>query len=159
MAKIMFVAEAPGYYEAKSGYHFRGAAGKVFDELMASIKLSRREVYITNIIKDKLPSNRDPSEKEIEAYAPFLLEQIKVIEPEVIVTLGRFSTNYLMELCGREEKPLKEIHGRPVEVTCSYGKCAIVPMFHPAAGLYNAALLPMIRKDFRVVRKLVGGWK
>lgn len=153
-AKIMFIAEAPGYYEAKSGRHFQGSSGKIFDQLMESIKLKRSQVYITNIIKDKLPNNRNPNRLEIDAYAPFLIKQIKIIKPKIIATLGKFSTDYIFEICNLEKKPIKIIHGKPHKITCSYGECYILPLSHPAASLYNPSLLPTMKKDFKEIIKL-----
>lgn len=153
-AKIMFIAEAPGYYEAKSGRHFQGSSGKIFDQLMESAKLERSEVYITNIIKDKLPNNRNPNKLEIDAYAPFLVRQIKIIKPKIIATLGKFSTDYLFEICNLEKKPLKIIHGKPFKITCSYGECYVLPLSHPAASLYKPDLLPAMKEDFQTILKL-----
>ncbi|MDP3004276.1 MAG: uracil-DNA glycosylase, partial [Candidatus Azambacteria bacterium] len=90
-AKIMFIGEAPGKNEALTGRPFCGAAGRILDELLQSIGLNRKEVYVTNIVKDRPPFNRDPEPQEIEFYAPFLDRQIEIIKPEVIATLGRFS--------------------------------------------------------------------
>jgi len=153
-AKIMFIAEAPGYYEAKSGRHFQGSSGKIFDQLMKAVGLKRSEVYITNIVKDKLPNNRNPNKLEIDAYAPFLINQIKIIKPKIIATLGKFSTDYLFETCNLEKKPLKIIHGKPHKITCSYGECYILPLTHPAASLYKPDLLPTMKKDFQQIIKL-----
>jgi len=153
-AKIMFIAEAPGYYEAKSGRHFQGSSGKIFDQLMEAVGLKRSEVYITNIVKDKLPNNRNPNKLEIDAYAPFLINQIKIIKPKIIATLGKFSTDYLFETCNLEKKPLKIIHGKPHKITCSYGECYILPLTHPAASLYKPDLLPTMKKDFQQIIKL-----
>ena len=99
-AAIMFVGEAPGKNEAEQGRPFCGAAGRVLDELLASVDIPRKEVYITNIVKDRPPNNRDPLPPEIELYAPFLDQQIEVIKPRVIATLGRFSMAYIMDRYG-----------------------------------------------------------
>jgi len=96
-AKIMFVGEAPGRTEAATGRPFCGASGKVLDELLASINVLRQDVYVTNIVKDRPPFNRDPYPEEINAYAPFLDRQIEIIQPQVIATLGRFSMAYIMQ--------------------------------------------------------------
>jgi DNA polymerase len=99
-AKIMFVGEAPGKREAETGRPFCGSAGRILDELLASINLPRSEVYITNIVKDRPPDNRDPEPEEIALYAPFLDRQIEIIEPAVIATLGRFAMQYLLTRLG-----------------------------------------------------------
>ncbi len=99
-AKIMFVGEAPGKNEAKTGRPFCGASGKILDELLASVGINRKDVYITNIVKDRPPFNRDPLPEEIKVYGPFLDRQIEIIQPEVIATLGRFSMDYIMRKFG-----------------------------------------------------------
>src|SRR3989338_7826739 len=99
-AKIMFVGEAPGRNEAATGRPFCGAAGKLLDEFLASVDIPRPDVYITNIVKDRPPFNRDPLPEEITAYGPFLDRQIEIIQPEVIATLGRFSMDYIMRKFG-----------------------------------------------------------
>ena len=114
MARIMFVGEAPGENEAKTARPFCGRSGKVLDEMLESINLNRSDVYITNIVKDRPPANRDPSGEEVAAYAPFLDRQIEVIEPKIIATLGRFAMNYIMTRMGITSmiKPIGEIHGK-----------------------------------------------
>ncbi|PJF40623.1 MAG: uracil-DNA glycosylase, partial [Phototrophicales bacterium] len=97
-ADIMFIGEAPGENEAKTGVPFCGASGRVLDELIASIGLRREAVYITNIVKDRPPANRDPNKQEIELYSPFLVRQINIIQPKVIATLGRFSMEFILKL-------------------------------------------------------------
>ena len=96
-AQLMFIGEAPGRNEAKTGRPFCGSAGKILDDLLTSIGVKREAVYITNIVKDRPPSNRDPLPEEIAIYGPFLDRQIDIIKPLVIVTLGRFSMSYIME--------------------------------------------------------------
>lgn len=150
-AKVMFVAEAPGINEAKTGHHFVGQSGKIFDQLMASINLNRSDVYITNIIKDKLPQNRNPNQQEINLYAPFLIQQIKIIQPRVIVTLGSFSTNYLLKFCHQKIAPLSQIHGQVFPVACSYGTSHILPMYHPSASLYNPQLISQMKQDMNLI--------
>jgi uracil-DNA glycosylase family 4 len=99
-AEIMFIGEAPGANEAKQGRPFVGASGKFLNELLGSVGIKREDVYITNIVKDRPPENRDPAPSEIELYAPFLDRQIDIIQPKVLATLGRFSMNYVMERMG-----------------------------------------------------------
>ncbi|HLA43273.1 MAG TPA: uracil-DNA glycosylase, partial [Aggregatilineales bacterium] len=131
-AKIMFVGEAPGANEAKQGRPFCGAAGRVLDELLESINLNREEVYITNILKDRPPENRDPLPEEIELYAPFLYEQISIIQPEVIATLGRFSMEFILRTLQRPERSRKisQLHGKIIQATANYGDVFVVPLFH-----------------------------
>src|SRR3990172_11500555 len=113
-AWIMFIGEAPGENEAKTGRPFCGRAGKVLDELLVSAGIARKDVYVTNIVKDRPPGNRDPYPDEIEIYAPFLDRQIEIIKPKVIATLGRFSMQYVMNRYGLEWEiaPISVLHGK-----------------------------------------------
>lgn len=156
-ARIMFVGEAPGLNEAKQGRPFRGAAGKFLDELIASIGLKRADVYITNIVKDRPPENRDPTPEEIELYAPFLDRQVEIIQPKVIATLGRHSMGYVMKRFGLdlELEPISKIHGREFKADASYGPISIVTLYHPAAALYNGGMRDTLKKDFEVLKKYV----
>jgi uracil-DNA glycosylase family 4 len=153
-AAIMFVGEAPGRNEAKTGRPFCGAAGAVLDELLESIEVPRSQTYITNIVKDRPPQNRDPSRKEIECYAPFLIRQIEIIKPEAIVSLGRFSMRFIMEHfgLGEEIKPISRIHGKTFEAESSYGKVKIIPLFHPAVAVYNPNKFPLLKEDFAILK-------
>ena len=153
-AKIMFVGEAPGRNEAKTGRPFCGAAGKVLDQLLAEAGLTRAEVYITNIVKDRPPQNRDPLPEEIAYYGPFLDRQIEIIEPTVIATLGRFSMHYILEKFAVPEasRPISELHGRTFLAKTSSGPITIIPLYHPAAAIYNRALIEDLKKDFAILR-------
>ncbi len=154
-AKIMFIGEAPGKNEALTGRPFCGAAGKILDELLQLIDINRKEVYVTNIVKDRPPFNRDPLPEEIEFYAPFLDRQIEIIQPEIIATLGRFSMVYIMKKFGLEFelKSISVMHGKTFEADSSYGKIKIIPLYHPAVAVYNAHEKETLKKDFEVLRK------
>lgn len=156
-AKIMFVGEAPGKNEAESGRPFCGAAGKFLTELIGSIGLTREMVYITNVVKDRPPENRDPTPVEIEMYAPFLDRQIEIIRPEVIATLGRYSMAYIMKKfdLDLELEPISKIHGREFKAATSYGPLSIVTLYHPASALYNGGMRDTHKKDFEVLKKFV----
>ncbi|MCX6715532.1 MAG: uracil-DNA glycosylase [Candidatus Taylorbacteria bacterium] len=156
-AKIMFVGEAPGLNEAKQGKPFCGAAGKFLTELVESIGLKREQVYITNIVKDRPPENRDPTLEEIELYAPFLVRQIEIIQPKVIATLGRHSMNYVMKHfeLDLELEPISRIHGQIFETKASYGPISIVTLYHPAAALYNGGMRDTLKKDFEVLKPYI----
>lgn len=156
-AKILFIGEAPGKNEALTGRPFCGAAGKVLDELLASIGIDRKEVYVTNIVKDRPPFNRDPLPEEIEFYAPFLNRQIEIIKPEVIATLGRFSMAYIMEKFGFESelKSISIIHGKIFSTETSYGKIKIIPLYHPAVAIYNNNTMEILKKDFEILKEFV----
>ena len=112
-ADIMFIGEAPGKNEAETGRPFCGASGRVLDELLASINLNREDVYVTNILKDRPPNNRDPLKKEIELYTPFLEQQIEIIQPKVIATLGRFSMEFILRRFGayQANQKISQLHG------------------------------------------------
>lgn len=155
-AKIMFIGEAPGRNEAKYGRPFCGAAGKILDDLLASIETPREDVYITNIVKDRPPNNRDPHPSEIELYAPYLDRQINIIEPRVLATLGRFSMQYIMQKfdLAFEIEPISTAHGKMYEAEAAYGPIHIVPLYHPAAAIYNQSLKETLKTDFQVLKGL-----
>jgi DNA polymerase len=153
----MFVGEAPGKNEAQSGRPFCGAAGKILDELLSHIGLDRTTVYVTNIVKDRPPENRDPTPEEIELYGPFLDRQIDIIRPRVIATLGRFSMAYVMSRLGLELhiEPISAAHGKMYTATTSYGEVKIVPLYHPASAIYSRALLPTHKKDIEILTQFI----
>jgi len=154
-AKIMFIGEAPGKNEAETGRPFCGASGKVLNELLASIGINRKEVYITNVVKDRPPMNRDPWSNEIEFYALFLDRQIETIKPEIIATLGRFSMAYIMKKFGLESelKSISQIHGKVFSAQKSYGNVKIIPLYHPAVAVYGTNK-EILKKDFKVLSEL-----
>src|SRR5687768_8601704 len=138
-ARIMFIGEAPGWNEDQQGRPFVGAAGKFLEELLAAAGLNRGDVFITNIVKSRPPGNRDPLPDEIAACEPWLGRQIEIIDPDVIVTLGRFSMAQWFP-----GERISKIHGQPKRV----GRRLIVPMYHPAAALHQQALKTTILEDF-----------
>jgi uracil-DNA glycosylase len=156
-AKIMFIGEAPGKNEAQTGRPFCGAAGKVLDELLEHINLNRKDVYVTNVVKDRPTNNRDPLPEEIKIYSPFLDRQIEIIQPKVIATLGRFSMDYIMKKFNldKELDVISKIHGKEFETTTSYGTIFIIPLYHPAVGIYNRNQIPELKKDFEILKKFV----
>ncbi len=156
-AKIMFIGEAPGKNESETGRPFCGASGRVLDELLSSVGLKREEVYITNIVKDRPPENRDPLPEEIDLYAPFLDKQIDIIQPKIIATLGRFSMVYIMNRFGLQDqlKNISQMHGKVFETSTNYGKINIVPLFHPAVALYNGSTKETLKEDFKILKNLI----
>lgn len=156
-ADIMFIGEAPGKNEAETGRPFCGASGRVLDELLASIELDRRDVYVTNIVKDRPPNNRDPLKTEIDLYAPFLERQIGIIQPKVIATLGRFSMEFILRRFGalQSNQKISQLHGQVIKVRTAYGRASVVPQFHPAAALYNASQRETLEQDFQVLKQFV----
>ncbi len=155
MTSIMFIGEAPGKNEAETAKPFCGRSGKLLDEMLLSIGLHRADVYVTNIVKDRPPENRDPTPVEIELYAPYVDRQIEIIQPEVIVTLGRFSMDYIMRRFGLTEKilPISKAHGKMFTAQTSYGTVTIVPLYHPAVALYNGAHKAILLRDFQILKK------
>lgn len=154
-AKIMFVGEAPGYWEDQKGLPFVGRAGKVLDELLTEISLKRYDVYITNIVKCRPPNNRDPDEDEIKACSPYLDRQIDIIRPKVIVPLGRHSMSYLLRKFGFEPEPISRIHGKIFEARTLFGRIIIMPMYHPAVALYKPQLREELRNDFKKLKEIL----
>jgi DNA polymerase len=156
-AKIMFIGEAPGKNEAETARPFCGASGRLLDQMITSIGLKRDDVYITNIVKDRPPENRDPTPEEIEIYAPFLNRQIEIIQPRVLATLGRFSMNYIMEKLKQQDKlgPISQMHGKEFPTQTSYGEVIIVPLYHPAVALYNGNNKQTLLDDFQILKKFL----
>jgi uracil-DNA glycosylase len=141
-AQVMFIGEGPGFHEDKQGRPFVGPAGQFLEELLASINLKRADVFITNVVKCRPPGNRDPLPAEIDACNNYLDRQIAAINPQVIVTLGRFS---MAKFFGGEK--ISAIHGRARKID---GRICIA-MYHPAAGLHQQSLKETIRADFKKI--------
>ena len=139
-ADIMFIGEGPGFHEDRQGRPFVGAAGQFLEELLASINLTRQQVYIANVVKCRPPGNRDPLPDELSACAPYLDRQIEIIRPKVIVTLGRFSMARFFPGAS-----ISKIHGQPKRV----GNVLVVPMLHPAAALHQPKWRPVVEADFK----------
>jgi len=154
-ARVMFVGEAPGRTEAATGRPFVGAAGKILDELLASAGIRREDVYITNIVKDRPPFNRDPEPDEIAAYGPFLDRQIDIIRPDIIVTLGRYAMGYILEKFGLASRlePISKMHGRVLDAPAAYGPIRIIPLYHPAVAVYNNSTKTVLTQDMQVLRQ------
>jgi len=154
-AKIMFIGEAPGRNEAKTGRPFCGSAGKILDDLLSSVGINRSDIYIANILKDRPQNNRDPLPDEIAIYGPFLDRQISIIQPRVIATLGRYSMDYIMNKFGLADVlfPISKLHGRVFEAKSGYGKVFIIPLYHPAAAIYDRSLLSTLQQDFKILEK------
>jgi len=154
-AKAIFIGEAPGLNEAKSGRPFCGAAGKILDELLESISLKREDIYITNLLKDRPPQNRDPQPEEIKACFPYLEKQIEIIKPKLICPLGRYSMRLIMEKYGLKEKilPISQTHGKVFEIKNLFQEIRIIPLYHPAVATYNPNMKEILKKDFEILKK------
>lgn len=147
-AKIMFIGEAPGYWEDQKGIPFCGAAGKLLDEALEKIGFKRNKVFIGNVLKHRPPGNRDPLPAETEACQPWLDEQIKIIDPKIIVTLGRFSMAKFIP-----ESMISKIHGLARWVDWQERKVLIFPLYHPAAALRNKNIALEFEKDFSKLKE------
>lgn len=145
-AEIMFIGEGPGFHENMQGRPFVGAAGDLLVELLGAIGMKREQVFITNVVKCRPPGNRDPLPEELNACNPFLEKQIQIINPKVIVTLGRFSMARFIP-----QAKISEIHGQPVKVK----GMLVVPFFHPAAALHRPSLRPVVEEDFAKLPGLI----
>ncbi len=148
-ADIVFIGEAPGKNEDEQGLPFVGASGKFLSEMLASIGLERRDIYITNIVKYRPPNNRDPLPEEKKNFLPYLQRQLEVIAPKVVVTLGRHSTN-----CFLPDLQISKSHGEPKRIKLQFKEnsdvleVVILPLYHPAAALYNGGMRQTLLDDF-----------
>ncbi len=151
--EVVFVGEAPGRNEAETGRPFCGAAGKVLDKLLQAYQIQRSDVYITNIVKDRPPENRDPTPEEIALYSPYLMRQLAILKPKIIATLGRYSMEFIMLQFGlsNELQSISKIHGKVFAAKTSWGDVFISPLYHPAVATYNPKLFETMKKDFAVV--------
>ena len=152
-ADLLFIGEGPGFHEDKQGVPFVGAAGQLLNRMLGEIGLAREDVYIANIVKCRPPGNRDPQPDEIEACTPWLVEQISLIQPRVIVTLGNFATKYVLSTATgitRLRGQVHDWHGRTV-----------IPTFHPAAILHgggeNSRQFQLLQEDFKLVKNTLDG--
>ena len=145
-AEIMFIGEGPGFHENMQGRPFVGAAGDFLVELLAGIGMKREQVFITNVVKCRPPGNRDPHPEELQACAPYLERQLQIINPKVIVTLGRFSMARFIH-----NAKISEIHGQPIRVK----GMLVVPFYHPAAALHRPSLRSVVEKDFASLPELI----
>jgi uracil-DNA glycosylase len=146
-AKLVFIGEAPGFQEDQTGLPFVGRSGKLLDFLLGQIGMSREQVWIGNIIKHRPPENRDPTEEEILACKPYLTEQLQILKPELIVTLGRFSMNYFLP-----NEKISQAHGNIFNVTYR-----IYPVYHPAAALRSPQMKNALILDFLKIKDILNG--
>jgi uracil-DNA glycosylase family 4 len=150
-ADLMFVGEAPGFHEDKQGVPFVGAAGKLLDQLLGGIGLTRDDVYVCNVLKCRPPGNRDPQPDEIEACESHLWRQIELIQPRVVATLGNFATKLLS---GRPTG-ITRVHGQEQETTLGGRRVLLYPIYHPAAALYTPRMLEVLKSDFARLPELL----
>lgn len=146
-ARVMFIGEAPGKNDDLQGEPFVGAAGHYLNELLGCAGLRREDVFIANVLKCRPPGNRDPRPEEIQTCTPFLREQTRTIDPEVLVTLGKFSTQFVL----KTQVGITRLHGRVQRA----GKFLVFPIFHPAAALYDGAKREALENDFVTLGELL----
>jgi len=151
-ADLMFVGEAPGFHEDQQGVPFVGQAGKLLDQLLAGIGLSRDMVFVVNVLKCRPPGNRDPMPDEIEACESHLFRQVELIQPKVVATLGNFST----KLLSGKQLGITRVHGQEQQVPLGGRSVLLYPLYHPAAALYTPAMLKVLQEDFRRIPELLG---
>lgn len=151
-AEIMFIGEGPGYHEDQQGRPFVGQAGRLLDELIESIGLKREEVFIANVVKHRPPENREPLPEEIKACQEYLDKQIEVIDPKIIVTLGRFSMNKFLP-----DEYISRTHGQARFVDFIGKRWIVIPQYHPAAALRSTKVMEELKNDFRKIPKFLGG--
>lgn len=149
-ADIVFIGEAPGKNEDEQGLPFVGAAGKFLNEMLSQAGMARSDVYITNIVKYRPPNNRDPLPDEKKAFWPYLLKQLQIIEPKVVITLGRHSMEYFLP-----GMLISQIHGQPKRIQFGDHKLVVVPLYHPAAALYNGSMRQTLIDDFLSVPEII----
>jgi DNA polymerase len=159
-APILFIGEAPGEKENLLGIPFVGAAGRELDKLLKSIGLAIDDVYIANILKYRPPNNRNPTVEEIRAHTPYLIEQIKTINPRVVCTLGNFSTKFVLASFDVDKMAkiggITNLHGKPVQMTIQGMEFTVFPLYHPAAMLYNPNLRKDLEADFLAIGEFLG---
>ena len=149
---LMFVGEAPGYHEDQQGRPFVGQAGKLLEQLLQTIGLSREQVYIANVLKSRPPNNRDPKPEEIAACEPYLVRQVEIIAPRVVCTLGNFAT----KLLSGSQTGITRVHGIPQRTHVGGRDLYLYPIFHPAAALYTPAMLETLKHDVLRLPEVLG---
>ena len=151
-AEVMFVGEAPGYHEDRSGLPFVGQAGKLLERLLGGLGWTRDDVFIANVLKCRPPGNRDPLASEIASCEPHLFRQVQIIRPRMICTLGNFSTKLIS---GRPDS-ISRVHGCELPITVGGHETLLYPLFHPAAALYTPSMLATLEEDFARIPELLG---
>ncbi len=147
---VIFIGEAPGANEDLQGKPFVGRAGKLLDWLLQSIGQKREDIYITNVVKYRPPQNRPPKPSEIEVFAPFLKEEIQIVNPKIIVPLGRFAMEKFLL-----KQQISKVHGKVVKINWQGMDLQVVPMYHPAAALRSPAVRIQLEQDFEQIRRLL----
>jgi DNA polymerase len=148
--KIYFLGEAPGRHEDETGLPFIGQAGKLLTKLIEQIGLKREDVYITSIVRYRPPQNRDPKPFEIEAFRPYVDQEIKILQPKIIATLGRFSLNKFLP-----DVKISQVHGKPHQIEFNGEQVIVFPLYHPAAALRRRQFKTVLEDDFNKLSNLI----
>lgn len=149
-AEVYCLGEGPGYHEDQQGKPFVGQAGQLLNQLLQSINLKREDVYISNVVRFRPPQNRDPLPEEIVAFQPYVDREIEIINPKIIVTLGRFSMAKFLPYV-----KISSVHGKPAVIEWRGRKITVVPMYHPAAALRSLEIMRQIREDFQIIPQVL----
>ncbi len=150
-AEIMFIGEAPGKKEDETGQPFVGSSGRILDRMLADIRIKRKDIYITNVCKCRPPENRDPNPEEIQVCWPWLEKQIAIIEPKIIITLGKYALNYFLP-----SAKISEMHGQIINIDIKkIGKINLFPLHHPAAARINKKTRALFNADFKKIPKIL----
>jgi uracil-DNA glycosylase family 4 len=149
-ASIVFIGEAPGFFEDQKGLPFVGNSGKLLDKLLLTVGLKRDDIYICNILKHRPPENRDPLPDEIKVCTPYLKAQLEILTPKIIVTLGRFALNYFLP-----DKSISLTHGKIQKLNWHGLDITIIPLYHPSAGLRNGSMLKALETDFQLIKNFI----
>lgn len=154
-AKIVFVGEAPGANEDKTGIPFCGQSGNILTELLAFVGIKREDVYICNILKCRPPNNRNPQTDEIEICVSYLERQIEIIRPKIIGALGNYAASYILNRYNLSDQiqGISKIHGHIFKTKISFGEIKIIPLYHPAVAVYNANMKDVLKEDFQILKK------
>lgn len=151
-AKILMIGEAPGMREDSQGKCFVGRAGKVLNNLLDLVGLKREEIFIVNSVLCRPPNNRNPTSQELKACSIYLNAYLSMIKPRVIIPLGNFALGYILQKYGMREEKISRIHGESMRI----GDIEIIPMFHPAASLYDPRIREVIEEDFKILKRIKG---
>lgn len=150
-ASVIFIGEGPGYWEDQKSLPFVGRAGDLLNQLLQSIDLPREEVFITNVVHHRPPDNRDPLPEELSSYGKYLDKIIDIIDPDIVVTLGRFSMAKFLS-----DVTITSVHGESRRVVWKDKEIVVIPMYHPAAGLRNGEIKRRLFDDFKVISEVLG---
>jgi len=154
-SKIVFIGEAPGNKEDKLGEPFVGSAGKLLNQVLEKTGFSRKNVYVTNLVKCRPPKNRKPLKNELDACYNYLQRELEYIKPKIIAPLGNTALYSIMRKYGLKPSKIGDTHGKIFEGKAVWGNVRIVPLYHPAAALYNKNLFGLIEKDFEKLKEII----